>query len=108
MNVDEAQEAVMSAARAFAVGYDSRYGTMPGTGAALREALDRYGLACHVEACSDTSGNGYWGPWSYCGGSYQRGKRGVRIELATPWYCSVATERWPKQTEAPAPAKQGR
>lgn len=47
-------------------------------------------LAVHVDACQETSGNGYDGPWSYCGAAFQTGRRGVQIYLDTIWYCDKA------------------
>ena len=61
--------------------------------------LDVLMLAVHVEACNETSGDGYTGPWSYCGADFQigkkDGKRGQRIPLAKPWYCWIATKYLP-------------
>ncbi len=53
-------------------------------------AVRAFALAVHVEACRDTSGNGYCGPWSYCGDDFQTGKRGVHIDLNEIWYCHMA------------------
>lgn len=53
-------------------------------------AVRAYTLTVHVEACSETSGNGYDGPWSYCGDDFQVGRRGAHIPLDEIWYCSVA------------------
>jgi hypothetical protein len=49
-------------------------------------------LAAHMGACRETSGNGYSGPWSYCGNDFQTGRRGVHIPLDTIWYCDEARE----------------
>ncbi len=58
-------------------------------------AADAYALTVHVEACRETSGNGYSGPWSFCGDVFQTGRRGARIKLDTIWYCSVAEQYLP-------------
>jgi hypothetical protein len=56
------------------------------------EAIDALVLAVHVGACRETSGDGYSGSWSYCGDGFLRGRHGVRIDLATIWYCDDARE----------------
>jgi hypothetical protein len=61
--------------------------------------LGNYSLAVHVEACQAASGNGYNGPWSYCGEDFQTGRRGQRIALATIWYCDVAQQYLPTAVE---------
>ncbi len=58
-------------------------------------AVRAYALGVHVQACHEPSGNGYHGPWSYCGEDFQTGKHGKSIRLDEPWYCSVALQYLP-------------
>ncbi len=58
----------------------------------VMEAVRAGFLQAHVGACRQTSGNGYDGPWSYCGADFQTGRRGKRINLDKPWYCDDGRE----------------
>lgn len=51
-----------------------------------------FALAVHVETCMESSGNGYNGPWSYCGKDWQIGVigHGKKSPIDPPWYCDVA------------------
>ncbi len=59
---------------------------------------DAYALAAHIEACHETSGDGYHGPWSYCGDNFQvRRYAPIRTALSDIWYCSVAQRYLPQK-----------